>query len=136
MTPAIAAILGILPGILDRVLPNERERQQAQEELAKIAVNGEIQALVAQMEINKVEAASESIFVAGWRPFVGWICGLGFAYATLGHVLLTWAATTMGWSLPPTIDADILSTTLWGLLGLGSLRTVEKIKGVSQGKTK
>jgi len=133
MTPAIAAILSVLPNILDRVLPNQSERQRAQEELAKIAVNGEIQQMVSQMEVNKVEAASESMFVAGWRPFVGWMCGIGFAYATIGHVMLSWLSGAMGWGMPPSIDADVLTTTLWGMLGLGSLRTVEKIKGATQG---
>lgn len=134
MTPVLAAILGVVPGILDRILPDERERARAQEELAKIAVSGEIQAMVAQTDVNKAEASNESIFVAGWRPFVGWMCGLGFAYATIGHVLLSWLSGVMGWGMPPTIDADILSTTLWGMLGLGALRTTEKIKGVAGDK--
>lgn len=134
MTPIIASVLGILPGILDRVLPNDSERARAQEELAKLAVTGEIQTMVGQMEVNKAEATSESIFVSGWRPFVGWMCGIGFAYATIGHVLLSWVSGFMGWGMPPTIDAEILSTTLWGMLGLGALRTTEKIKGVAGDK--
>ena len=129
MNPILAALLGVVPSVLDRVLPNQEERIKAQEELAKMVLNGELQAMANQTEVNKVEAASNNLFVAGWRPFVGWVCGIAFAYATVGHVLLMWLSGVMGWGMPPTIDSEILSTTLWGLLGLGSLRTVEKIKG-------
>ena len=85
----------------------------------------------AELEINAKEAASPSIFVAGWRPFTGWICSFGLLYATVIHNLLEWLSTIRGWALPPAVDTDTLLYVLGSLLGIGALRTVEKVKNVA-----
>ena len=87
---------------------------------------GELQLLVGQMEINKVEAAHKSIFVSGWRPFIGWVCGVGLLYNVLVSPILD------VWFTMPEIDPGLLYPVLMGMLGLGGMRTAEKFKGVAR----
>ena len=84
-----------------------------------------------KLEINKTEAAHASIFVAGWRPASGWICNIGLAYTFLLQPLLTWACSIAGVAQPPGIPFDALYVLLGSLLGVGTLRTVDKVKGVA-----
>jgi hypothetical protein len=90
--------------------------------------------MVQQLAVNLAEAAHRSVFVAGWRPFIGWVCGAALAYNFIFRDLLVWALAT--WTpaapIPPALQMDQLMTVLLGLLGLGTLRTVEKIGGVSR----
>lgn len=118
--------------LIDRLFPDPAAKAAAELELLKMTQAGELQTTLAQLEINAREAAHPSIFVAGWRPFVGWTCGIGLIYATVGHNLLSWLAVARGWPEPPMVDADLLIYTLGGLLGIGGLRTIEKVKGVSK----
>lgn len=118
--------------IIDRLFPDQEQKAQAELELLKLTQSGDLQTTLAQLEINAKEAAHPSIFVAGWRPFVGWGCGIGLLYATVGHNLLAWLAQSQGWPIPPSVDADLLVYTLGGLLGIGGLRTLEKVKGVAK----
>lgn len=85
----------------------------------------------AQNKVNEVEAGSTSFFVAGWRPFIGWIGGLGVAYTALIQPLGAWLSSNYQWQPPPTIDTGALMTLVLGMLGIGTMRTVEKIQGVS-----
>lgn len=78
-----------------------------------------------QSEINKMEAQHRNIFVAGWRPFIGWICGIALAYNFIIRDLIAWVSPDI---MPPAIQMDQLITILLGMLGLGGLRTFEKIK--------
>lgn len=85
----------------------------------------------AQTDVNKAEASSPSIFVAGWRPFVGWVCGVGFGVQFVIGPLATWAASLFGRSIVfPSLDMSTLSPLLMGMLGLGAMRTYEKVSGV------
>lgn len=83
---------------------------------------------IAQMEVNKAEAAHRSVWVAGWRPFVGWICGTSLAYLYIAGPALEQA---LGWPAPA-LDAGPLMVILTGMLGLGGLRTWEKMRGVAK----
>ncbi len=84
----------------------------------------------AQIDINKIEAASTSIFVAGWRPFVGWICGIALFYHFIGYSLFQWViAFSKIQVVAPAINTEGLLTVLFAMLGLGTLRTLEKVKG-------
>lgn len=78
-----------------------------------------------QSEINKMEAQHRSVFVAGWRPFIGWICGIALAYNFIIRDVIAWLSPNI---MPPAIQMDQLITILLGMLGLGGLRTFEKIK--------
>ena len=93
------------------------------------------EANLAQTEINKVEAASQNMFVAGWRPFVGWTCGVALLYHFLLLPLLHFILKATGNEVElPEFDFSHLSTILMGMLGLGGLRTYEKLRGVSREK--
>lgn len=132
-------VLTIGSKILDRVLPDPQQKAAAQLELMKLQQAGEFQELdaqlqrdLAQIEVNRAEAASSDLFRGGWRPAVGWICAFGLGYQMLLRPLLGWTAMNLwGWNEPPSLELDTLLTLLFGLLGLGAYRTVERIKGVT-----
>jgi len=90
------------------------------------------QLLLAQAEINKAEASNPNVFVSGWRPFIGWVCGIGLVYEFFIHPLWVWISINFKLLPPPNIDTALLSTILIALLGMGILRTTEKIKGVAR----
>lgn len=117
--------------LIDRFFPDKAKAAEAEAEMARMLAAGDLNIVLSQLHINAVEAAHPSVFVSGGRPAIMWVCAIGFAYATLAHPMLTWYATAKGYPLPPALDHELLSTTLWGLLGLGGLRTVEKLKRVA-----
>lgn len=137
---AIGAGLGVLGKIIDRVVPDPAQAQAAQLELLKLAQTGELAALTAetsltqgQLDINKVEAASSSVFVAGWRPFIGWICGVGLSIQFVVAPFATWAVALLHRPdvVFPVLNGDVLMALVSGLLGLGGLRTFDKLKGTA-----
>jgi hypothetical protein len=128
----LAPLLEFGKDLIGRVLPDKEEARKAEAEFLKQAMDGELKQVIAQLQINATEAAHPSIWVAGWRPFFGWVGGAGFGYAVLLQPLLSWYATTQGWPIPPTLDADLLLTVAGGMLGVGGLRTYEKTKRVTR----
>lgn len=86
--------------------------------------------MLAQMKINEVEAASPSLFKGGWRPATGWLCVTGLAWQIFIWPMWVWAAKLFAVPTPPDIDTAVLVTLLIGMLGLGTLRTVERSKGI------
>jgi hypothetical protein len=89
---------------------------------------------LAQIEVNKIEAQSPSFFKSSWRPFIGWVCGIAFAYHFVLQPFLIFGLTVYGIQIPslPVFDMSTLMTVLGGLLGLGTLRTYEKSKGLTR----
>jgi len=89
--------------------------------------------VMAQIEVNKIEAASQSLFVAGWRPFVGWCCGASYAYTFVLQpfliFILTAAQVKVDIAQLPVLDMGELGVVLFGMLGLGAMRSWEKVKG-------
>lgn len=133
MNPLILGpILEVGKTLLDRFVPDPAQKQAAEMELVKMAAEGELKQVIAQLEINAREASHPSVFVAGWRPFFGWAGGFGFLYATIGQPLLAWAAAVKGWPAPPALNMDLLWVVITGMLGIGGLRTFEKTKGVTK----
>ncbi len=123
------SVLNIGAKILDRVIPDKAEREKAQAELVKMQLNGELSQLAGQLEINKTEAQHQSVFVAGWRPFIGWVCGVALCYQFVLRPVITWAVPSLGYTVAemPGLD-DNLWELMFGMLGLGGLRSYEKIK--------
>ena len=135
MLPALIPIIG---GLLEKIIPDPKASAEAKTKLLELQQQGELAYLDAevklatgQLEINKIEAASTSLFVSGWRPAVGWLCASGCGYTFVLWPILSWASLNFGWTQPPQLDANVLMGLLSGLLGLGGLRTVEKIKSVA-----
>lgn len=118
--------------LIDRFLPDPEKKREAEMELVRMAADGELKQVIAQLEINAREAAHPSVWVAGWRPFFGWAGGVGFVYAVIGQPLLAWAAAVKGWPEPPTLNLDLLWVVVTGMLGIGGLRSLEKFKGVAK----
>ncbi|TNE60813.1 MAG: hypothetical protein EP335_17390 [Alphaproteobacteria bacterium] len=129
--PILDTLLDVVKGPLDKLIPDKNARQAFEHELEMEI----LKAGLGQMEINKAEAAHPSIFVAGWRPFVGWVCGAALAWQFIGRDLFLWlqAAFLPDLPAPPALGgSDTLVTVLLSMLGLGGLRTVEKLKGVNR----
>ena len=129
----IGPILDIGKSLLDRFGPEDKaERAKADAEFVRMAAEGELKQVIAQLEINAKEAAHPSVWVSGWRPFFGWAGGAGFIYATILQPLLAWWASIKGWPVPPILNLDLLWVVVTGMLGIGGMRSVEKIKGVTR----
>lgn len=124
----LSAALTIGNQLIARMWPDPADRAKAQLALLELAQRGEL----AQVEVNKAEAANSSVFVAGWRPFIGWVCGAAFAYKFVLAPAVAFALTAAGHPVVlPVLDFTEMSTVLLGMLGIGALRTVEKVKGVA-----
>lgn len=135
----LSAIFKIGSGLIDRFFPDPAQKAAAALELSRMQQNGELAQLAAttdlaklQIGVNLAEASSASIFVAGWRPFIGWICGLSMAYVALIEPIARFAAQVYFAYKGqfPVIDTTLTLQVLGGLLGLGALRSAERIKGV------
>ncbi len=127
----IVSILEIGARLLDKVIPDKDARERAQAELLKAANDQDFQLSLAQIRVNEEEAKSENIFKSGWRPAIGWICVFGLAYNFVIYNLLLWVVATFGLNItPPALMSDILMELVFAMLGLGSLRTFEKVKGI------
>lgn len=119
-------------GIIDRLFPDPEKKAAAELELLKMTQDGDLKQVLAQLEINAREAQHPSVFVAGWRPFFGWAGGAGFVYATIAQPILVWIGAAKGWPAPPEVNIDLLWVVVTGMLGLGTLRSVEKAKGITK----
>jgi hypothetical protein len=121
------ALLGLGGKLIDKLIPDPAARDAAKLELLKLQQSGELAAMLAQTEINKVEAANPSVFVSGWRPAIGWVCALAMAYQYLLRPFLA--------AFYPVLTFPGLDDNLWqllaGMLGLGGLRTFVKLNGVA-----
>lgn len=127
-------LIAPISSILDKFIEDKDQKAALAHEIATMAERHAQELSLAQIEVNKAEAASRNMFVAGWRPFVGWICGLALAWHFLGVSIVTSIFVWAGKELPPlpAFDMDSLMTVLLGMLGLGGLRTFEKFKGVAK----
>ena len=128
----LGPIMEIGKTLLDRFFPDEEARRKAEADFLKLAMDGELKQVIAQLEINAREAVHPSAFVAGWRPFFGWVGGFGFLYHAIGQPLLAWYGTSKGWPAAPELNMDLLWVVITGMLGIGGLRTWEKSKGVAK----
>lgn len=125
----IASPIEAIGNVFDKLFTSDAERAQAEAVLEKLRQHpAEL-----QVELNKIEAAHRSVFVAGWRPAVGWICALGVGWAYLGHPLFLWAAALWSPGLqPPAIQTDSLFELVLAMLGMAGLRSFEKSAGRSK----
>ena len=131
----LQALIGPVAGLLDKFIPDADEKMKIAAELSTMAERHAQELAKGQLEVNKVEAASKSMFVAGWRPAVGWVCVLGmamnFIIVPLGNFGLSVAGIEV---VIPMIDTSQMMPVLMGMLGLGAMRTVEKVQKVSREK--
>lgn len=113
--------------IVNKIWPDASQAQ-------KDALAFQLAQMQAQTDTNKAEAANASVFVAGWRPFIGWVCGAAFAWTFVVGPMVSYAAKLAGITVQlPVLDLSELTPVLLGMLGLGAMRTVEKVKGIPAG---
>ena len=128
----ISAALDLGNTLISRIFPDPAQASQAKLELLKLQQSGDLATMTAQTDINKEEAKSSSLFVSGWRPAIGWVCALALAYQYLIRPLSGTVASIFGIIIPPLPGLD---DNLWqlmmGMLGMGGLRTFEKVQGVA-----
>ena len=126
-------LIPVIGQLLDKVLPDTEAANKAKAELLSMQAKGEIDALLAQIQVNTEEAKSASVFVSGWRPFVGWVCGFGLGYVAIFEPFARFIAQVLFHYTGafPVIDTGLTMQVLLGMLGLGGLRTLEKSKGVA-----
>lgn len=125
---------------IDKIWPDKTKADEAKAALAQAELAGSLKDLEeqwesakAQLEVNRQEAASTSLFVAGWRPFIGWVCGSAFAWTFVLQPAVVTTAVALGHPIDAshltTLDFSQIQPVLYGMLGLGAMRTYEKVKG-------
>ena len=130
----VSTLVGPITGLLDKFIPDADTKAKLAHEIATMSVKQAHEAALAQLEVNKVEAAHRSTYVAGWRPFVGYTCGAALCWHFVLQDLIVFASAWAGHPAPalPKLDTDTLLTVVLGMLGLGGLRSFEKVKGVTK----
>ena len=122
----VNALIGPVSGLLDKFIEDKDQKNALAHEIATMSERHAHEALKGQLEINKVEAAHKSLFVAGWRPAIGWVCMLGLLYNTIiANVLSIWIEV-------PEVDTTLLVPVMMGMLGLGAMRSYEKVNSVAR----
>jgi len=126
VSAGIEAVAGLANNVINRLFPDKTEQERQQLAAALTIVQG-------QLDANKAEAASTSAFTSGWRPGIGWVCALALFFQYIARPLLQWYGVVSGHQYPilPGIDENLWQLML-GMLGLGGLRTYEKVQGVSK----
>lgn len=140
MLALIKAMVGPIIGPLIKRIPDKNERARAQEDIEQQMLTAMTSLVQGQLAVNAKEAEHASIFVAGWRPAIGWVCGAGLAWNFIVQPLISWIAFLVpgapDLSGAPQLEIGELMTILGGMLGLGGLRTYEKRLGVARTSTK
>ena len=124
----LSSLIGPATKLLDKVIEDKDQKNALAHEIATMAERHAQELAEGQLEVNKVEAAHKSLFVAGWRPAIGWVCALGLFYnVILANIIGIWVDV-------PEIDTTLLVPVMMGMLGLGAMRSYEKVQGVSREK--
>ena len=134
MINLVEKLIGPVAGVLDKVIEDKDQKALLSHEIATMASKHSQEVMLAQLEINKAEAASGSIFKGGWRPAVGWSCAIAFAYHFIIQPILIFGLSYAGLETPPLPEFDVgtLLPVLGGMLGIGTLRTYETQKGLTK----
>ena len=136
--PFIGPIAGLVGDVLKRVLPPEKmsegERAKLESDMTLELTKMDWSGTMAQIQVNLEEAKSEKWWKAGWRPFIGWVCGVALAYRFVLQPMLIFVVAVIKWQLPPlpTLETGELMTLVLGMLGLGGLRSWDKKNGTSK----
>lgn len=131
--PLLATLLPAVTGILDKLIPDKDARDKAKAEAESALLAALAKADADQLAVNKAEAESGNWFAASWRPSIGYICAAALAYQYLARPLLPWFATVLGADVPPLPGLDgTLTELVFAMLGIGGLRTFEKVRGVAR----
>ena len=126
-------LIGPVTGLLDQFIEDKDQKARLAHEISTMAERHAQDLAKGQLEVNKAEAASRNVFVAGWRPFIGWVCGVAMAYNYVVQPMLIFGLAQADYLVAlPAIDLSEMMPVLLGMLGLGGLRSFEKFKGLSK----
>jgi len=130
----LSSLIQPVSQILDKAIPDADLKRRLAQELATMSEKHAQQLALAQIEVNAAEASSGSLFKGGWRPAVGWVCAIAFAYHFVLKDLIVFGCAVANVEIPelPEFDMGTLLTVLGGMLGIGGLRTYEKQKGLTK----
>lgn len=130
----LSALIGPATQLLDKFVEDKDKKNELAHEIATMAERHAQDLAKGQLQVNAEEAKHRSVFVAGWRPFIGWVCGIALCYHFIVSPIILFCVTIAGITIPqlPEFDMSSLMTVLMGMLGLGGLRTYEKAKGLSK----
>lgn len=133
LTAGLDVVNTVGGALIKHFFPDPAQAAAAERKMVELEKSGELSKIAGQLEINKQEAASSNWFVAGWRPYVGWVCGTGLLYVAIVEPIIRFVAQVLfGYKGPfPLIDTSLTMQVLLGMLGLGYLRTSEKKAGVA-----
>lgn len=124
----VASLIGPVTGLLDKFVEDKDQKNALAHEIATMSERHAQELMKGQLDVNKTEAAHKSLFVAGWRPSIGWVCSLGLLYNTIiANILGIWVDL-------PEIDTTLLVPVMMGMLGLGAMRSYEKVNSVAREK--
>jgi len=128
--------ISLVETFIDKFIPDKDEASRLRHAANSQEFEGVVNLALGQIEVNKQEAAHDSVFVAGWRPFVGWVCGVGVGIKFILLPIVEYMCVIFMTTVPkfPEFNIAELMTLLGGMLGFGALRTYEKLKGVSREK--
>jgi|TARA_R110000822_G_scaffold201871_1_gene339013 hypothetical protein len=122
----VASLVGPVTGLLDKFIEDKDQKNALAHEIATMSERHAQELMKGQLDVNKTEAAHKSLFVAGWRPSIGWVCSLGLLYNTIiANILGIWVDL-------PEIDTTLLVPVMMGMLGLGAMRSYEKVNSVAR----
>lgn len=137
----IELITGPVMSIINKLIPDKEKQAEIQMELVRLQsqkdfkeIDAALQQMQMQADINKIEAAHANVWVAGWRPFIGWVCGAGLALQFILFPMVFWIGQLMNIAIiMPQLPFEMIMTMLGGMLGIGTMHTYEKVKGVVKG---
>ncbi len=133
----ITALLSVGNTLIERLIPDKTAQAAAKAQLVEMQVAGELNEMSGQLSVDQAEAGSQSTFVAGWRPFVGWCCGFAFAYVYIFQPFIVTMMVVSRHSFDktalPTLDISQMLPVLLGMLGLGAMRSFDKTQSTSSG---
>ncbi len=130
----IGEVANLASTIVSKIWPDASQAQRDALTLELAQMQAQTSADAAQTSVDQAEAGNASVFVAGWRPFVGWVCGSAFAWTFVVGPMVSYAAHLLGASVElPALDLSQLSPVLMGMIGLGAMRTIEKVNGIKAG---
>ncbi len=133
MINLLGSLVQPVTGLLDKFIEDKDQKNQLAHEISTMAERHAQELAKGQLEINKAEAQSRNVFIAGWRPFIGWTCGVAMAYNYVIHPILVFTLAQFNYLVAiPALDLGEMMPVLMGMLGLGSLRSFEKYKGISK----
>lgn len=128
-------LIGPVTELLSKVIPDKTERERLAYEISTLAERQVHEQMMAQLEVNKTEAGHMSLYVAGWRPFIGWSCGIAMAFNYIGVPVVETVSVINGTPLTiDPLDLEVMMPVLLGMLGLGGMRSYEKRNGVAREK--